>query len=47
MPEFSGVRPEFRDKMQEFMTRYIEALEDDFSFPEVFGAFFEFQKYVL
>ena len=47
MPEYSWVRPEFRDQMQEFMTRYIEALEDDFSFPEAFGVFFEFQKYVL
>ncbi len=46
-PEFSGVRPEFREQMQEFMQRYIEALEDDFSFPEAFWVFFEFQKYIL
>ena len=28
------------------MTRHIEALEDDFSFPESFAVFFEFVKYV-
>jgi len=44
--EYSWVRPEFRDNLQEFMQRYIEALEDDFSFPEAFAVFFEFQKYV-
>ena len=47
MPEYSWVRPEFREQMQEYMTRYIDALEDDFSFPEAFGVFFEFQKYLL
>ena len=46
-PEFSGIRPEFREQMQDFMQRYIEALEDDFSFPEAFWVFFEFQKYVI
>ncbi|MDA9129377.1 cysteine--tRNA ligase [Candidatus Gracilibacteria bacterium] len=46
MPEYSGVRPDFRESMQDFMSRYIEALEDDFSFPEAFGVFFEFQKFV-
>lgn len=44
--EYSGVRPEFRDYMQDIMGRYIEALEDDFSFPEAFAVFFEFGKYV-
>lgn len=44
--EYSGVRPEFRDYMQDIMGRYIEALEDDFSFPEAFAVFFEFNKYV-
>ena len=44
--EFSGVRPEFREMMQEFMGRFIEALEDDFSFPEAFAVMFEFGKYV-
>lgn len=44
--EYSWVRPEFRDMLQEFTQRYIEALEDDFSFPEAFAVFFEFQKYV-
>lgn len=28
------------------MTRHIEALEDDFAFPESFAVFFEFLKYV-
>lgn len=31
--------------LQEFMQRYIEALEDDFAFPEALGVFFEFQKF--
>lgn len=44
--EFSGVRPEFRDNMQEFMMRFIEALEDDFAFPEAFAVLFDFWKYV-
>ncbi len=44
--EYSWIRPEFRDKMQEFTQKYIEALEDDFSFPEAFAVFFEFQKYI-
>ena len=45
-PEFSWVRSGFRDQIQEFMQKYIEALEDDFSFPEAFWVFFEFQKFV-
>jgi len=40
------VRPEFREYMQDIMGRYIEALEDDFSFPEALAVLFEFQKYV-
>lgn len=44
--EFSWVRPEFRDYMQEIMSRYLEALEDDFSFPEAYAIFFEFIKYI-
>ena len=44
--ELSWVRREFRDYLQEIMTRHIEALEDDFSFPESFAVFFEFLKYV-
>jgi cysteinyl-tRNA synthetase len=40
------VRPEFRDYMQEIMSRYLEALEDDFSFPEAYAIFFEFIKYI-
>jgi len=40
------VRPEFRDYMQEIMGRFLEALEDDFSFPEAFAVFFEFTKYI-
>lgn len=40
------MRPEFREMMQEFMGRFIEALEDDFSFPEAFAVLFEFGKYV-
>jgi len=46
VPEFSGVRPEFREYMQDLMWRYLEALEDDFAFPEAFAVFFEFGKYV-
>lgn len=44
--EYSWVRPEFRDYMQDVMKRYIESLEDDFAFPETFAVFFEFQKFV-
>jgi len=44
--EYSWVRPEFRKQMQVYMSGYIEALEDDFAFPEAFGVFFDFQKYI-
>lgn len=40
------MRPEFRDYLQEVSVRYIEALEDDFAFPEVFAVLFEFTKYI-
>lgn len=45
--ENTGVRYEFREYMQDIMTRYIEALEDDFSLPEALAVFYEFQKYIL
>lgn len=44
--EYSWVRPEFRDELQVFMTEFLEALEDDFSFPEAFGVLFAFGKYI-
>lgn len=44
--ELSGVRRDFREYMQDIMARHIEALEDDFSFPESFAVFFEFVKYI-
>lgn len=44
--EYSWVRPEFREELQTFMADFIAALEDDFSFPEAFGVFFAFQKYI-
>lgn len=46
MAEYSWVRPEFREYMQEIIQRYTLALEDDFAFPEAFAIFFEFGKYV-
>ncbi|MCD5375344.1 cysteine--tRNA ligase [Candidatus Gracilibacteria bacterium] len=46
MAEFSGVRPEFRDYMQEVIQGYTAALEDDFAFPEAFAIMFDFQKYI-
>jgi cysteinyl-tRNA synthetase len=46
MAEFSGVRPEFRDYMQEVIQWYTAALEDDFAFPEAFAIMFDFQKYI-
>ena len=46
MAEYSGVRPEFRDYMQEVIQGYTVALEDDFAFPETFAIFFDFQKYI-
>lgn len=44
--EYTGVRNEFREYMQDIMARYIEALEEDFSFPEALAIIFEFSKYV-
>jgi cysteinyl-tRNA synthetase len=46
MAEYSGVRPEFRDYMQEVIQWYTQALEDDFAFPEAFAIFFDFGKYI-
>lgn len=46
MAEFSWVRPEFRDYMQEVIQWYTAALEDDFAFPEAFAILFDFQKYI-
>ena len=43
--QYTGVRHVFRDTLQEFMQRFIDALEDDFAFPEALGIFFEFQKF--
>lgn len=44
--EYSWVRSEFRDELQVFMIEFLEALEDDFSFPEAFAVFFAFWKYI-
>lgn len=46
MAEYSGVRPEFRNYMQEVIQWYTLALEDDFAFPEAFAILFDFQKYI-
>jgi hypothetical protein len=46
MAEYSGVRPEFRDYMQEVIQGYTVALEDDFAFPEAFAILFDFQSYI-
>jgi len=46
MAEFSGVRPEFRNYMQEVIQGYAQALEDDFAFPEAFAILFDFQSYI-
>lgn len=44
--EYSGVHPEFREYLQEVMVRFIEALEDDFAFPEALVVMFEFNSFV-
>ena len=44
--EYEWVRNEFREYMQDIMTRYIAALEDDFSMSEALAVFYEFQKYI-
>ncbi|NDK09525.1 cysteine--tRNA ligase [Candidatus Gracilibacteria bacterium] len=44
--EYSGVRPEFRDYMQDIMVDFIESLENDFSFPEALATLFELTKYI-
>lgn len=46
MAEYSGVRPEFRDYMQEVIQDYTAALENDFSFSEAFAIISNFWKYV-
>ncbi len=46
MAEYSGVRPEFRDYMQEVILWYTQALENDFAFTEAFAVFSSFWKYV-
>ena len=46
MAEYSWVRPEFRDYMQEVIQGYTQALEDDFAFPEAFAILFDFQSYI-
>jgi len=46
MAEYSWVRPEFRNYMQEVIQWYASALEDDFAFPEAFSIFFDFQSYI-
>jgi len=46
MAEYSGVRPEFRDYMQEIIQNYTQALENDFAFSEAFAVFSSFGKYV-
>ncbi|MDR1987450.1 MAG: hypothetical protein LBQ24_01440 [Candidatus Peribacteria bacterium] len=40
------VRKEFSDKMQEFINKYIEKLEDNFNTPEALAVFHEFLKFV-
>ncbi|MDR2640446.1 MAG: hypothetical protein LBC61_03900, partial [Candidatus Peribacteria bacterium] len=40
------VRKEFSDKMQEFISEYIEKLEDNFNTPEALVVFHEFLKFV-
>jgi len=44
--EFSWVRPEFREYMQEVIVWYTSALENDFSFSEAFAIFSSFWKFV-
>ncbi len=46
MAEYSWVRPEFRNYMQEVIQGYAVALEDDFAFPEAFAILFDFQSYI-
>ncbi|MDR3150813.1 MAG: hypothetical protein LBU14_04370 [Candidatus Peribacteria bacterium] len=46
LKEQGNVSKEFSDKMQEFITSYIEKLEDNFNTPEAIAIFHEFLKYV-
>lgn len=46
MAEYSWVRPDFRNYMQEVIQWYSAALEDDFALPEAFSVFFDFQSYI-
>ena len=43
--DIEGTRKEFSGTLQEYITWYIEALENDFSIPLALASFFEFQKY--
>ncbi|MDD3303003.1 MAG: hypothetical protein PHN31_05570, partial [Candidatus Gracilibacteria bacterium] len=41
-----GIRRDFRDSMQKFVTDYIECLEDDFDFVEALAVFFNYLTFV-
>jgi len=45
-PEYSWVRPEFREALQVFMSDFIDALEDDFALSEAFAVFSNFGKFI-
>ncbi len=40
------VSKEFRDYMQDIISKYIEDLENNFNIPEVMAVFFDFQKFI-
>ena len=44
--EIEWVSRNFREYLQEIVSRYIEKLEDDFSMPEALAIFYEFMKFV-
>nr|MDD3720279.1 cysteine--tRNA ligase [Candidatus Gracilibacteria bacterium] len=46
MLKVKGVRREFREELQIFVSDFIEKLEDDFNFPEALAVFFNFVTFV-
>jgi len=44
--EIEWTRKELSEQLQEYIAKYIQALENDFSISEALSVFFDFQKYV-